>query len=280
MDPIVWKEVADTLPKSTLELLLNPAAGAIGHTIAGLYYAVFGKLVQYGVVKEAETKSLIKEIAEKYNKVPVVNRTDINKGLIYKAFQDSRFSLSSDELRHLFANLIVQTTKDSNVEQASPYFSTILSNFTVEEASFLEKFKTKYEQTPGVTITGSGYYVTDMLPIYKLTLRGKGGAVADTISEATFTDANKDKIRSYTKPINVLSAFKLVEVKYGIGSESDRPNYEILKQLSQYEEYQNCFDGKESKIHMLTSTFDSVEFVPGSVQLTKLGRSFTNMVLL
>lgn len=278
MDPIVWKEISDALPKSTLELLLNPTAGAIGHTIAGIYYAIFGKLVRYGVVKEAETKALMKEVAEKFSNVPAKDRTDINKGLIFKAFEDSRYSLSSDELRQLFANLIVETARSSNVEKASPYFSTVLSNLTVEEAEFLEKFKTPMDKSD--IISGPDYYVKSSLPIFKLTLRGRKGDINDIQEESTFTDKCKNSIASYSKPISVLSSFNIVQVKYGIGSRSDTENYKLLKQLSEYDDYLKAFSGQPSRVYMLTGALDTVDFVPGSVQLTSIGRSFAEMVLL
>ena len=141
IDPNQLETLKQVIPESTLKLLINPLAQGIGYSISGIYYAIFGKLIRYGVVKKAETDALIKRVSEKYEQIPEERRTNANEGLIFKAFEDSRYSLSSEELRNLFANLIANSTDSKCINEISPYFSTVLKNLSVNEALFLNRFR-------------------------------------------------------------------------------------------------------------------------------------------
>lgn len=63
------------IPKSTLELLLNPLAKGIGYTTAGLFYAVFGKIAKYGAANEKEINDLLDRTAKKLDKIPKSKNT-------------------------------------------------------------------------------------------------------------------------------------------------------------------------------------------------------------
>lgn len=278
-----WKQI---IPQSTLELLLNPLAQGVGYTISGIYYAIFGKLIKYGVVKKAETDALIKQVSEKYSKIPEERRTGANKGLIYKAFEGSRYSLSSEELRELFSNLIVNSADSKYSNKISPYFSTVLENLSVNDALFLNKFKQKFQKNEYV-IEGPDYIVDDALPICRLKLTGqnvnnpKYTNIAYKSPESTFADNNsKTTLKTYSQEIETFNSFNIMVCQYDKQKEHFIDDYNLMRKLLRVDEEQKGIDGKSNHVFYTTSGFSKISAEFGCVELTKLGRSFANIVLL
>lgn len=136
----VWKNF---LPDSTLEFLLNPLAKDVGYCVAGLFYSVFKPLVKRGIKSQAEVDKLIEESVRNINEIAPDKLTTVNRGIAYKVMEDARFSISSEELRNMFAKLIADSFNDDAIDNLSPYFSTVISNLTVNDARFL---RTIYNQ--------------------------------------------------------------------------------------------------------------------------------------
>lgn len=277
-----WKQF---IPDSTLELLLNPTAQAVGYSIGGLFYGIFGKLIRYGVVKKAETDALIKQVSEQYSKIPEERRTDENKGLIYKAFEDSRYSLSSENLRTLFANLIANSADRNYSNKISPYFSTVLKNLSVDDALFLSKFKQKFHKNKYV-IEGPDYIVNNALPICRVKLTGqntnnsKYTNIAYKNQESTFANDSKNILNVYSKEIETFSSFNIMVCQYDKQRESFFDDYNIMRKLLRIDEEQKGIDGESDHVFYLTQAFNKASAEFGCVELTELGQSFTNMVLL
>ena len=277
-----WKQI---IPQSTLELLLNPLAQGVGFTISGIYYAIFGKIIRYGVVKKAETDAFIKQVAEKFNKIPEGRRTDANKGLIYKAFEDSRYSLSSEELRDLFSNLIANSADSQFSNKISPYYSTVLQNLSINDALFLSKFKQKFQKNEYV-IEGPDYIVDDALPVCRMKLIGKNENnprytnIAYKSQESTFLDNSKSALQTYSQEIETFNSFNIMVCQYDKQRENFIDDYKLMRKLLKVDEEQKGIDHKSDHIFYLTSGFNKVSAEFGCVELTELGRSFANMVLL
>lgn len=276
MDPKQLKAIKKFVPNSTIELLLNPVAKEVGYTIAGVYYSIFGKLIKYGVVKKAETDALIKQVAQKYDNIPEKDRTNINKGLIYKAFEDSRYSLSSEELRDLFSNLIANSANVNNTKNASPYYSTILKNLSRNNAKFLARFKS-----------------VQSLAIVKIRF-------IDSKAPKNFTDykqdyilnknnnAKKENIKAYSEEIDTLESLGLVKRKYGQTNDAEEDDikriYRHINDMHLDKKLPGHFkikinSDKKQEIFINKYPYDAVQIIPGSLDLTELGKSFVRMVL-
>lgn len=269
------KDLEQVIPKSTLELLLNPIAQGIGYSLGGLYYAIFGKLIRYGVVKKAETDALIKQVSEKYTQIPEERRTDANKGLIFKAFEDSRYSLSSEELRNLFANLIANSTDSKYLDQNSPYFSTVLKNLSVNEALFLNNFKhTQSIAIAKVRFTDSKdrQFFTDYKQDYVLNKND---------------NPKKETISIYSKEIDTLESLGITRRKYGQFNNSERNDLSKIKKHINNKHLEKNLNGhlelninskKRQKIFLTQHQYDTVNIIPGSLELTELGQSFVKII--
>lgn len=280
LDPNQLEAIKKFLPESTTEYLLNPLAEDVGLAISGLFYGIFGKLVHYGAVKKADTDALIKETVQKMQKVPKEHLTDVNKGLIFKYFEDSRYSLSSTQLRHYYSTLIANSTDDRNTDEVSPYFSTILGNMTVSDALLLKKFRENVPTSQLKDYLGARYYVNYSLPIYKIILKGPHGEIATTSEDMTFTDRKKNKVKSYTSQINVLSSFQVLSTQYELKNQSVNDDYEMLKKLSDYKEQEKSVHGESSKYYQLSNVYNKAIFDPGVLKLTVMGKTFARMVLI
>ncbi|WP_019205477.1 Abi-alpha family protein [Limosilactobacillus ingluviei] len=275
VDPNQIKDLEQVIPKSTLELLLNPIAQEIGYSLGGLYYAIFGKLIRYGAVKKAETDALIKQVSEKYTQIPEERRTDANKGLIFKAFEDSRYSLSSEELRNLFANLIANSTDSKYLNKNSPYFSTVLKNLSVNEALFLNKFK--YTQSIAITkvrFTDSKdrQFFTDYKQDYVLNKND---------------NPKKETVSIYSKEIDTLESLGIVRRKYGQFNNSERNDLSKIKKHINNKHLEKNLNGhfeldinskKRPEIFLTQHQYDTVNIIPGSLELTELGQSFVEII--
>lgn len=276
MDPNQIEVLKEFIPQSSVELLLNPLAQDVGYTISGIYYAIFGKLIKYGAAKKAETDALINRVSEKYSKIPEDHRTDANKGLIYKAFEDSRYSLSSEELRELFANLIANSADSNYSKEVAPYFSTVLKSLSVNDALFLKRFKSKQS-----------------IAMVKITF-------TDSKSPRNFTDykqdyilnknnnSKKETIKTYSKEIDTLESLGIVKRKYGQINNSEKQDIQKILQHINDKHLEKKLTGrftlelnsdKPQEVFLTQHPYDTVRPIPGSLILTDLGKSFINMVL-
>lgn len=276
MDPNQIEVLKEFIPQSSVELLLNPLAQGVGYTISGIYYAIFGKLIKYGAAKKAETDALINKVSEKYSKIPEEDRTDANKGLIYKAFEDSRYSLSSEELRELFANLIANSADSKYSKEVAPYFSTVLKSLSVNGALFLKRFKSKQS-----------------IAMVKITF-------TDSKSPRNFTDykqdyilnknnnSKKETIKTYSKEIDTLESLGIVKRKYEQINNSEKQDIQKIIQHINDKHLEKKLAGrftlelnsdKPQEIFLTQHPYDTVRPIPGSLVLTDLGKSFIDMVL-
>lgn len=276
IDPNQLETLKQVIPESTLKLLINPLAQGIGYSLSGIYYAIFGKLIRYGVVKKAETDALIKRVSEKYEKIPEERRTNANEGLIFKAFEDSRYSLSSEELRNLFANLIANSTDSKCINEISPYFSTVLKNLSVNEALFLNRFKhTQSIAIAKVQFTDSKnrQFFTDYKQDYVLNDND---------------NHKKETISVYSKEIDTLESLGIVKRKYGQFNDSERPTLNKIKKHINSKHLEKKLNGQfeldlntkePQEIFVTKRHYDTVKFIPGKLELTELGQSFIKIVL-
>ncbi|KRK56221.1 hypothetical protein FC31_GL001409 [Limosilactobacillus antri DSM 16041] len=273
-----WTTIWSILPEKAQENLVNPSAKAIGDGVGGIFTWVFHKPIEYMAVEQAKVESLKHMTAEKLSKIPE-NKMDFSKsGLMVKALEDSKYSLDSEIMREYFSTLIAKAANKDTANKVSPYFSTILSNMSASDAHFLSKFKIKFESNEYVK--GPDYIVNNDLPLCRMKLTGPHGEIAYTAENSTFADYNKDKLQAYTESLELLNSFRVLNYQYGIGKGHFRDDYEKMYNLLNVDEEQKGIDGKSQRIHYLTHAFTNAEAEYGYVELTSIGQSFANIVLL
>lgn len=280
-----WTTIWSMLPSDAQANLVNPAAKAIGDGIGGLFTCIFHKPIEYLAVENAKVESLKHMTAEKLSKIPQDKMTMDKRGLMIKALEDSKYSLDSKLMREYFSTLLAKSANKDTAERISPYFSTLLSNLSPDDAKFLKLFKKHHEETPGVTFTPP-YYIADGLPMGRIVYldRNRPLQYVTGHDEADLLLNSEGKVKSYSKEIDSLIAFGLAERDY------DRYDGRYIKEFEKLEELSNLdYDRKllrgEIPNHFLITTngdqpFNKVSFHRGMLNLTELGKSFLRIILM
>ena len=125
------------LPQSTIEKLLNPTAKNIGDTLGGVSETLLSPINLVTTFANAHIRKFKKSIIDNVNKIPEENRDPSKINLAMKTIEDSKYQISDDNLREMFAKLIAASIDKRNNQGLSPRFSNVLSQFSPEDAEFL-----------------------------------------------------------------------------------------------------------------------------------------------
>lgn len=278
MDPNqieAWKEF---IPESTLGLLLNPVAKGIGYTVAGMFYAVFGGIAKYGVAKSNEIDDLLNRTAKKIRKIPADKQTQDNNGIMLKGFEDSRYSLNSDLMREYFSNLISKAADKDYSETFSPYFSTVLSNLSVADAQFLQNFRDGERLKPTIAIAKIRFVNTH-----------DSASFSDYMQDLVLdhTDESGFVLKEHSKQMDALESLGILKRNYGVYNDSEKDDLNKMEHLVDkmglkqglHGEFNTNLNSPNNSIFFAKHQYDDYKFIPGSLELTKLGKSFARIVL-
>lgn len=136
MDP---KNPLTYLPQSTQEQLLNPTAKNIGDTLGGVSKLLLWPINLGTKWANAHIEKFEQSIIDNVNRIPVENRDLSKTNLAMKTIEDSKYQISDDNLREMFAKLVAASIDKRNNQGLSPRFSNVLSQFSPEDAEFLMK---------------------------------------------------------------------------------------------------------------------------------------------
>lgn len=227
MDPNVLKNFTDIIPEESRNSLLKPTMANIGIIIDGIFLSVFGPLVKYGLVKQYEIDSFAKGLDSKLQNIPYEKRTDENKLIALKAFEDSRYQLNNSELREMFTSLIASMFNSDNHNEISPVYSSILSQMSPQSATLFKKWivEHKLNFAPMGTIeenlvTGGSISTESGL----LILNHDQFIDSDNVSKTQTT------VHSYSTELSELSYLGLVTLQKDIHlmSDSDQLFYQAI----------------------------------------------------
>lgn len=132
-------DVYNSLPLSTQEAMLNPAAKTLGEALNGAATVICSPLIILGAVSKSLLKKFSTEIENKINKIPSENR-DISKfGLVIKAMEESRYQLNKDDIRKMYVNLISSTVDNRKNNVVNPRLATVVAQFGSDEAHLIKQ---------------------------------------------------------------------------------------------------------------------------------------------
>ena len=189
MDPNFFKPIKDLVPESTRKKLFEPAATEVGKGIGALFSIIFSPLEDQDFTKP---------------------------GLAIKALEDSRYQLSEETLREMFANLIASGVDKQKNENITPRYATVLSQLGADDAKFLEDM---YEENYPVFPTSKIKYTN---------LRG------DSYIEEpeTYLCNRKNEIKEVPQAtVSVLQSLGIFQLKENIfiNEPSFNKKYDLLK---------------------------------------------------
>lgn len=139
MDP---KNSLNFLPKNTQELLLNPTAKNIGNTLGDVSELILSPVNIATTWANAHIRKFKQSIIDNVNKIPEEKRDSSKINLAMKTIEDSKYQISDDNLRKMFAKLIAASIDKRKNQGLSPRFSNVLSQFSPEDAKFLMQIST------------------------------------------------------------------------------------------------------------------------------------------
>ncbi|UNL43167.1 DUF4393 domain-containing protein [Ligilactobacillus agilis] len=155
MDPHLLKQVSDILPKKAIEALLEPPAKEIGTALSDILNVVFSPFKMIRIVNEKYIDDFECRIRNKTEKIPEEQRDSSKLGLALKAIEDSKYLLSEEILREMFANLIASSINKQKNSEITPRYATALSQLGPQEAVLIQQlYLSKGYQLPtGILIS-------------------------------------------------------------------------------------------------------------------------------
>lgn len=115
---------------------MGPATKSIGEGLGGIVNYVMGPLRRLNVTSEKSYQDFVNKLNTKTESIPDENRDTSKFGLALKTMEDSRYQIEEEDMREYFANLLAGLIDNRKNSNASPRFSTILSELTTTDAEF------------------------------------------------------------------------------------------------------------------------------------------------
>lgn len=131
-------DIYNSLPQSTQEAMLNPAAKTLGEALDGAATIICSPLLVLGPVSKALLHKFSNEIVQKINGIPQENRDTSKLGLVIKTMEEARYQLNENDIRKMYVNLISSTVDNRKNDVVSPRLATVVAQFGFNEADFLK----------------------------------------------------------------------------------------------------------------------------------------------
>lgn len=117
----------------------------MGTTFADIWYLIFGGISQAAEkrrIKYAHDLEIYqKELSQKINEIPTEKRIEPSIHVTAQALENSKYCISSEELRKMFVNLISGTMNSDIEPRIHPSFPEILKQMGQKDAIFLTELK-------------------------------------------------------------------------------------------------------------------------------------------
>lgn len=239
------------LPTKIIENLLGPSSKALGYTLGALFYWIFQKPIEYGIIKENEFNDLVEKTSNNLENIPQENKDSSKSGLIMKAMEEAQYQLSENNLRQMFANLIASSADNRKNDFITPRFATVLSQLGSDDARFFK-----------CIVQDNNY---DLIYGYLIEYTEKYGPY-HTYTNKIYWSKNEYK-ELPQKSVDILVSLGLVTV-----SEDIYPSSEF---------YNNIYNNIEFllKNNISIKNNDLIEFKKGNVSVTAFGQLFAKAVL-
>lgn len=197
-------DVYNSLPSSTQEALLNPAAKTLGEALDGAVTVICSPLLMLGTVSKVLLHKFSTEINQKINGIPQSNRDTSKLGLVIKAMEEARYQLTEDDVRSMYVNLIASTVDSRKNSVVNPRLATVVAQFGIKEAHIMKKLaqsESKLLLTSQLwEIDGSSdYWITPRFLSIDNELTSEYASSIDTLKSLGVVDDFPDRALTETK---------------------------------------------------------------------------------
>lgn len=197
-------DMYNSLPSSTQEALLNPAAETLGKALDGAATIVCSPLLMLNIVSKALLHKFSTEINQKINGIPQSNRDTSKLGLVIKAMEEARYQLTEDDIREMYVNLIASTVDNRKNSLVNPRLATVVAQFGINEAHIMESLA---HNTSKLLLTSqlwvidgsSDYWITPRFLSIDNELTSEYASSIDTLKSLGVIDDFPDRVLTETK---------------------------------------------------------------------------------
>ena len=235
--------------------LAHPTAKSIGNTLSLIPRTVgvwLGKWEKWVINGEESIRLTAKAVAEKSANIPEEKLTEPEPYVAVPAIQQLSYCYNCEELRELYANLLVSSMNVDKKDQVHPSFVDIIKQLSPLDAKAIEKIRQVNTLIPIVTmrldfVESSTFhellynYSIDLLPVY-----------------------GDDKIMCSS--LENLDRLGIISVRYDQSVKPDEV-YDVFKEDDMYKDFKRQHESDKAKITLKK----------GLIELTSFGTSFCNV---
>lgn len=251
----------ELIPKELIVNTFGPATKSIGEGLGGIVNYVMGPLRKLNVTSEKSYQDFVQKINTKTENIPNENRDTSKFGLVLKTMEDSRYQLEEDNMREYFASLLAGLIDSRKNQNASPRFSTILSELTTFEASLLSKIYTEH-----------------VCPTISIRVQKNNGDAVDPLNDLIlFNPLEPEKSNAI---LETLQSYGLIEIKHSsaLSDEKNTEKYNVFESSETYRKIKNnMIETFKDDNHFKGYKFN-VLCIRGFIMLTELGFQFCSMI--
>lgn len=271
--PSLVKEITGELPiKEAYQDLLHPAASAAGQTLSLPFRAVnvlltpISKWVMQG---EAKLNEISQAVSEKVKDVPPEKLVEPEPYVAVPAMQAFSYSMDSDDLKELYANLLANAINADRKNQVHPAYVEIIKQMSPLDARALEYFiEGGRTAIPLCNIRWQQKSSPRWSGFKAFRLETHGSFIYRHLSIATedgFTDTD------ITISFENLHRLGLIEISddYNV----DREFYKPFEEHQLFLLYSTLFSKHDDTNH------NELALLPASAQITTLGKGFCSICL-
>ena len=251
------EDVKKIIPEAYNDII-QPVAQEVGKFIARVPKAInaalapFDKWIMYREYSVAETKKLLEKKLENVNPDDIVTPESYVE---VPALQAISYSMDSEELRNLYANLLASSMIRDKKWQVHPSYVEIIKQITPDEAKLLK-----------VLSGNSGSYPLIDVNIVKSD-RSYNVMIHNFTTLALDVCENVDNIYAY---LDNLERLKIIHIPFGVKIDDD----EIYRPLEEYSEIKNLIKkelSEGSKWEIEHGKFDVTDYGKGFIKTCVIG---------
>lgn len=293
----------DKILAQTAGQVLEAPAKESGKQLTLLIDLIFTPFQVAKIYKNAWFKDYKKRIYQKFNQIPNDQFKEPPLNIIGPALEASKYYIATEEMREMFANLIVHACDQQMEPTVHPSFINILTQMSSIEASILSSFRPKQELKMGIYISstengqekpyldadkipGTGIYSfpEQIQPIvnYYLAKENEQLLVQGNVIKSDITD-NEEEIAA---AITNLIRLGLLETSFQM-QVADKGKYDYFSTNKLYQTlYKDVNPGNQVFMRSIRGNmiwggqYNEIKVEKGIVRLTQFGYNFIKVCVL
>lgn len=247
-------EVPDSVDHAFQNLTDVPTKN-IGQTFGDIWYLVFGQISHAADKKRmkyaADLEQYRKQLAQSIEQIPEDKKVAPSIQVTAQALENSKYCVSSEELRTLFVNLISGSMNSDYEPLVHPSFSEIIKQMAPLDASLLQDFKKRSK-----------------MPIVNYNLSLPSGSVS--IDKYIYFTLSQSYAYPYAASIASLERFGLLRVSF-TEMLVDEARYKIFENFPYYFHLKRKYED--------TNANKILKVEKGFCELTPLGLHFVKVCM-